>query len=328
MFAMTDRNAKPQRGQMPEAPRADDGSADPAGRAGGDGAPSRDAEENGPSSDARRPLFQTHDKVTSAGHDEEEMPGEEPVEQRGENEQHEQETQETQETFPPTAFINRNGQISFYPPSEATAESVSLVSDIVDLDHRSLRRLHKGSSDRDEVAGVLLNAANFTSYGDLEQGRTLFDRAQRIYSAMVESQNRVTYLQGVLLGLLPAAVLATALTITVSVLLPDVAPAHVLALVCFFAAIGSVTSVLTRLSTIDLDQEISRGLLLLSGVARPAVAVSFAAAIFMILESNLIDLRLGGTEKGLSDAAAVAIAFVVGFSERFAKDVITRISGD
>jgi hypothetical protein len=44
--------------------------------------------------------------------------------------------------------------------------------------------------------------------------------------------------------------------------------------------------------------------------------------------ANLIAIHVGSATTGASDAAAAAVAFAVGFSERFAKDIIVKISGD
>jgi hypothetical protein len=46
------------------------------------------------------------------------------------------------------------------------------------------------------------------------------------------------------------------------------------------------------------------------------------------LVANLVAIRVGPNTTGVSDSAAAAVAFAVGFSERLAKDIIVRISGD
>jgi hypothetical protein len=99
-------------------------------------------------------------------------------------------------------------------------------------------------------------------------------------------------------------------------------------LVCLFAVFGSATSVLTRLSSIPLAKETSTLTLLVSGAARPVVAELFALTVHLAIVANLVAIRVGPDTTGVSDSAAAAVAFAVGFSERLAKDIIVRISGD
>ena len=72
----------------------------------------------------------------------------------------------------------------------------------------------------------------------------------------------------------------------------------------------------------------SNSTLIVSGAARPSVAVLFALTVQLAIVANLVSIHVGSTAAGASDAAAAAVAFAVGFSERFAKDIIVRISGD
>jgi formate-dependent nitrite reductase membrane component NrfD len=69
--------------------------------------------------------------------------------------------------------------------------------------------------------------------------------------------NRVHYLVGSLIGVVAVGVVATGLRLASGSLEPYVDP-HLLPLIFIFAGTGSVTSVLTRLSSIDLRQEPSR----------------------------------------------------------------------
>ena len=226
------------------------------------------------------------------------------------------------------AQVNEQGFLMFAPPSTPTVEGAALTADIVDLDHRIHRRLGVNSSDWNEVMGVLSNAANTLTWGRLDDARELFARAEAIWLAHLEERNRLRYLTGVAIGIVPAAAVSAIAVTAVSALAPRIAPAHTLALVCLFAALGSVTSVLTRLSSIPLAKEMNNSTLIVSGAARPSVAVLFALTVQLAIVANLVSIHLGSSVTGASDAAAAAVAFAVGFSERFAKDIIVRISGD
>jgi hypothetical protein len=224
-------------------------------------------------------------------------------------------------------YVNEQGFLTFAAPRKGTPEGAALTADIIDLDHRIHRRLGVNSSDWKEVMGVLENAANVLGYGRLADARELYMRANIIWLAHLEEKNRLRYLTGVAIGFIPAAAVSAIAVTTVSALAPRTAPAHTLALVCLFAAFGSATSVLTRLSSIPLAKEMSNPTLIVSGASRPSVAVLFALTVHLAIVANLVSIHVGSAATGASDAAAAAVAFAVGFSERFAKDIIVRISG-
>jgi hypothetical protein len=235
---------------------------------------------------------------------------------------------EPEPTAPFQAHVNKEGFLTFAPPKSETAESAALTADIVDLDHRIHRRLGSGSSDWAEVMGVLTNAANMLMWGRLGEARELFARAEMIWRAHLEERNRLRYLTGVGIGIVPAGAVSVIAVTLLSAFSPRTAPVHTLVLVCLFAAFGSATSVLTRLSSLPLGKETSTVTLIVSGAARPSVAVLFALTVYLAVLANLVSIHVGPPGTGASDAAAAAVAFAVGFSERLAKDVIVRISGD
>lgn len=238
------------------------------------------------------------------------------------------EREEAQSGQQPYADVNAEGFLTFIPLDPPTPETAALVADIVDLDHRIHRRLGMGSSDWEEVMGILKNAANMTMWDRLDEARQLYRRAEAVWRAHLEERNRLRYLTGVGIGIVPAGAVAFIAVIMLSQLSPHTASAHTLVLVCLFAVFGSATSVLTRLSSIPLAKETSNLTLLVSGAARPVVAELFALTVHLAIVANLVAIRVGPNTTGVSDSAAAAVAFAVGFSERLAKDIIVRISGD
>ena len=91
-----------------------------------------------------------------------------------------------------------------------------------------------------------------------------------------------------------------------------------------FAGIGSTASVLTRLSTMDLGNETSKGMLLLSGASKPLIAIAFACIVYIIMKHQLVAISVGGSGKEAAEAAIWVAAFLCGFSERFASDIIAK----
>jgi hypothetical protein len=165
------------------------------------------------------------------------------------------------------AFINKASFLEFTVPPDATPEQKILAANIMDLDHRAHNELGPGTPEWKEVLGMLTNAANVgltfneSSLGDLNYGK-----AKQAFLRHIETKNRVKYLYGVMLGAVVGTLLSGLLYLIAMFLAepPFITP-KLLPLLCLFAGIGSLTSVLTRLNTIDLKQETATQLILASG---------------------------------------------------------------
>lgn len=89
-------------------------------------------------------------------------------------------------------------------------------------------------------------------------------------------------------------------------------------------AIGALLSVLERLTrgALKVRFETARAHLVMSGISRPVVGALSGAALFVLVEGNIVPLKVGAgadaTARGLFFAG---IAFLAGFSERLVKDV-------
>jgi hypothetical protein len=217
--------------------------------------------------------------------------------------------------------------LKFYPPANPTPEQEAVIVDIASLDHRSLHRLRPGSSERQEVKRLLWNAVTACcERGSASQARLLYKKAEDAYYDFVQVRNRLRYLVGMLIGVLAAAVLGTCVVLLGGQLEPYVSPG-LLPLMMLFAGLGSIASVLGRLSSIDLRQEPSEVMILISGATKPLVAIIFAVVVFLILDSKVLDIKIGTSAGGgKNDGIYLVTSFLCGFSERFATDIISRVS--
>lgn len=89
--------------------------------------------------------------------------------------------------------------------------------------------------------------------------------------------------------------------------------------------IGAVLSVMTRLTgnNLSVDPAAGRRLVLLAGSFRPLIGGIFAFAVYVFVEGGLLPIRV--TVVGLQATYFfLGIAFLAGFSERFAQDAVTR----
>lgn len=212
--------------------------------------------------------------------------------------------------------------ISFDTPDDPTPEERSLTADIVILDHRNRHQLRPRTPEWEEVSKLLVNAVVFLQGRDAEQGRVILKEAEDVYFHHNQTRNRIRYLSGALAGVVAAGALGAALLL-VSKPMEQIVTRQMLVLILVFAGIGSVTSVLTRISSIDLKEETSKFSVFVSGLSRPVVAMVLAVVVYLIVNGKILDIKVGSSSDPL--ATFLVISFLCGFSERFAQDIVARV---
>lgn len=240
--------------------------------------------------------------------------------------------------------------VRFAAPPGLSPDHAQLVVNIVVLDHRSLHAFGARSSARAEVKALLQNAVITAGHqlvdsqsssarcelGEVLPAIGLYRQAEEIFLRHLQARNRLRYLMGVALGILFLVAVSFAVQAGI---LPDgldyAIPPRLLPTIIFFSGLGSIVSVLLRLSDLDVVKEISRSVLLISGTGRPLVASAFALVIYSAISSGLVAVSIGaGSEIGAGASigagnqiggAYLVVAFLCGFSERFAKDLLERV---
>jgi hypothetical protein len=93
-------------------------------------------------------------------------------------------------------------------------------------------------------------------------------------------------------------------------------------------ALGAIVSVLSRmtLGTLSLEFESGHHVLRLLGGVRPFVGAIFGVAMYLILSSGLLPIELPSDTSERS-AFLAAVAFLAGFSERWAQDMLVASQG-
>jgi hypothetical protein len=135
---------------------------------------------------------------------------------------------------------------------------------------------------------------------------------------------RVVYLKGLLCGVLVLAILAPALAyLFSSVSVPDID--STLFVGCLVAgSIGAVMSVLIRLgqNTLDVDHQFGRDYLVSLAGVRPLIGAVFALLLYFAFKGALLK-QVNVPSHGAGEFAFfVTSAFLIGFSERFAKQIV------
>ena len=212
-------------------------------------------------------------------------------------------------------------------PKDVPREQCPVLAEISLVDRRSSHMFGPGTSARIEVKELLRNSL----VSDIPcKSRRFLDRAKQSFRDRLLSRHRVRYIFGVLIGILGTGTLALRAHELSSGSLERLAMPS--ALCCtwtiLFAGMGTLCSVFTRLSKIDLCEETSGPLVFLSGFFRPVTAALFTLAIVQLLKLDIVSFHVGAVTPGTAQPAQehlfLLAAFFSGFSERFASELMGR----
>ena len=92
-----------------------------------------------------------------------------------------------------------------------------------------------------------------------------------------------------------------------------------LLLVGVAGAIGSIVSIMVRIQDFSGLHDVDPMVLFVTGFFKPVVGASFALFVFAAFRAGLIPFTV---EEGAERYFFMALSFVTGFSERFAKDIV------
>jgi hypothetical protein len=209
-------------------------------------------------------------------------------------------------------------------PEGKNGAECRLIAEVAVLDNRSLHTFGADSPARKQVKELLRHAL----HSDLAcQEARFLTRATQTFRDRVLSRNRTHYILGVLLGMIPLIVLAV---LAYSLDTKSIQHLGLQSPLCCtwtiaFAGMGALCSVFTRLNRIDMCDETTDLFIYLSGVFRPFTAIMFAITIIQILRLNALPIQSGAAQTDeLHVHLYFLVAFLSGFSERFASDLIGR----
>jgi hypothetical protein len=226
-------------------------------------------------------------------------------------------------------YLGAHGLLMFSTPPDADERTVKLAAAIGRLDKKAHRELGRGTRQWEDVLRLLVSAISLGLEGQLlDSGEELVAEAETLldYYRRLPARNRVWYLGGTIIGVGVAAILGLLVgQLLASVAIDSISRNWMLA-VCTLAALGSVASVLTRLTAISsLAHEQSMSMVTIGGASRPTVGALMAIAVFLVLQSGLVSVALGGISTANTPELKLAVAFLCGFSERFARDLLAKI---
>jgi len=143
---------------------------------------------------------------------------------------------------------------------------------------------------------------------------------ERYYHRAASRAGRLVYITGMLMGLLPVALLLALLGVALSLagLWDD--KAQLLLLSAGAGTIGALVSAISRMGKpesgkFNVDFELGRPLIRRLGLYRPFLGAIFGVALFFLLQSGIAHVSLTADQEFYYYGFA---AFLAGFSERFA----------
>jgi len=144
-------------------------------------------------------------------------------------------------------------------------------------------------------------------------------QAQAYYRQSAQRQAQLEYLLGMLMAVIPAAVITAIIALTAG-LLDKPATVAVLG-----GAIGAIVSVMSRMSSgsLKLSPESGKKTIRALGFMRPVIGAVFGAVVYLFLDGGIVDV-LAPPTNGSHLAFYAGLGFLSGFSERFAQDVIEQ----
>ncbi|MGR6964062.1 hypothetical protein ACU610_06350 [Geodermatophilus sp. URMC 61] len=91
--------------------------------------------------------------------------------------------------------------------------------------------------------------------------------------------------------------------------------------------LGAILSVMIRISRgqrLDVDTTLESFMTCLAGSVRPVIGGALGVALYVLLKAHLIPLQIPAESDAAAPYFLTAIAFLAGFSERWAQDTIVR----
>ena len=159
-----------------------------------------------------------------------------------------------------------------------------------------------------------------------ETTRKHLKEIDKYYRKAAARSGQIVYVGGVLLGMVPMVLLAFLAWLLIANAKHFESPAGI-GLLCFSAGgVGAMVSVMSRMSTgsVRLDWEFGKDTLRTLGALRPFVGAVFGLITFLALKSGVVNLTPGDD----SSYYYIVFAFVAGFSERFAQDMLLGAAGE
>jgi len=230
-------------------------------------------------------------------------------------------------------------KLSFYRVSDwATAGMPEIAAQLHRCDELASRasQVLTGVRERICLQLVMSSASHLLSLADgpadvkqktiaLEQEKKSLDQAEAYYREAAAGQAQVVYSGGMAISM--AVIAAFALLGGFLLALPGIDDREFYG--CLGAgAVGAVVSVMQRVNAgrFDLEYDVGAGYVRFLGALRPLLGAIFGLAIYFAINGDILKL-FALPQKGTTGRlfALLVVAFLAGFSERWAQDTLTSL---
>jgi hypothetical protein len=221
----------------------------------------------------------------------------------------------------------------------ATAARSDLAAEMHDLDELAVKGVEvlRGKTQRICLGLVMKNAAHLLGLVESRSARrspaatadavahlrSELVAARRYYATAANGDAQIVYAGGMLLGIAVIGGIGAILGSGVGI--PHIDDGEFFG--CLVAgAVGAVVSVMSRISSgrFTLHYDVGRGDLTFLGLIRPLLGAIFGLALYFAVVSGILDVFAINKDEGTKRLYfLLVVAFLAGFSERWAKDVLT-----
>jgi len=160
----------------------------------------------------------------------------------------------------------------------------------------------------------------------LKLERRKLDKARAYYHQAANGQAQLYYFAGMILGALILAIVSVAIGLTSN--LSGIDNRDVFGSLTA-GTLGALVSVMSRIGSghFRLDYDVGRRYPIFLGALRPAIGAIFGLALYFAVTSQLLDVFKLPTDATHRFYFLLVIAFLAGFSERWARDTLLSFGG-
>lgn len=207
-------------------------------------------------------------------------------------------------------------------PTDASAQKIEILTKIRQLEQRIIK---VPCWSIKEIITLLEGARDAAMIGnDIEIANQLLVQANNEFRNNSQIKNRNWYAISIVLGVLLALLVCAIIPALPKEWTENLTDVSTITSLVFFAVLGSATSIFTRLPDLDFRDESSKKYVIYSAISRPFVAIAFASIVYIILKNQFIPIQFKSDDS--KEATYWLAAFLCGFSERFAPELLNKIS--